>query len=261
MVYINPDKQFFGIEDNLMVETNIENSIELGYDLKDIMLVTNFEYEHKGVKSIVVSDECYFKPWKQVSKMLGIMELFDRNLIEENEVYWFHDLDAFENNKVVVDIEGYDVGFTPYGYNDRWNTGSFLFKKSSRDIMQMITDWCVDSYKAQGSDKPNREINEEYALGDLTAKNVNNINPRIKTLNITYNYPGSQNGLKYFEHIYDSCDLPVQVLHFHPLRWSGRFYRMFHGGNPYNVNLITDRLLKILNSKGAYGNRKYTKVS
>jgi hypothetical protein len=247
MVYISPKKEFWGVEDPLMIETQIENSLELGWKLEDIKLVTNFEYEHCGVKSIVVSDNCYCDWWKQVSKMNGILELFKMDLIKQDEIYWFHDLDAFEAVPINVDLEGKEAAFTDYGYSDkRWNTGSFFFKKEARDIMQAITDRCYEKH-----------INEEYALGELTKNNENNINSRIKKINITYNFPGSNNGYKYFKMVYDSCELPVQVLHFHPLRWSGRFYRMFDGNNEYGVIMISERLKRILNNKGAYGKLVY----
>jgi len=211
------------------------------------MLVTNFDYEHCGVKSIVISDNCYCDWWKQVSKMNGILELFKKDMIEKDEIYWFHDLDAFENSPINVDLEDKEAAFTDYGYTDkRWNTGSFFFKKESKDIIQKIVDKCYE-----------KKINEEYALRELINDNINNINSRIKKINITYNFPGSNNGYKNFKMVYDSCDLPVQVLHFHPLRWSGRFYRMFDGNNHYKILMISNILKKILNNKGSYGNITY----
>ena len=232
VIYINQDKQFFGIEDNLMVQTQIENSLELGWKAEDILLVTNFPYEFSNIKSRVLEDDCYCIWWKQTSKINGIVRMFEKNLIEPDQIYWLHDLDAFENYPVEMDLEGKDTAFTDYGYDYRlWNTGSFFFNSKSRDIFEMIKKRCYEIEK-----------NEERVLEHFTNNNVGNINSRIKRINITYNFPGSNNGNKYFQKVWDVCEKPVKVLHFHPLRWEGRFYRMMNGGNPLGVKLMSERL-------------------
>ena len=249
MTYTHPENAFSGIEDNLMIRTNIENSLLLGWKPEDIIVATNFPFEYMGVKAVEVSDDCQCKWWKQVSKIDCILWLFDNNKIEDNEIYWFHDLDAFEAHPVKMELDGIDVAFTDYGYRyTHWNTGSFFFNSKSRDIFQAIHDDCYE-----------KELNEEVALEHLISKNTCNINKRMKKADITYNFPGSNNGYKNFEMVYDRCEKPIKVLHFHPLRWSARFYRMFDGGNPLEVQMIPKRLSKILNKHGACGKVNYVK--
>jgi len=245
MIFVNPNKSFWSQESLLMIKTNIDNSLELGYNIKDIIVATNFPFEYAGVEALVVPDSCICDYWLQVSKINVICWLFENNKIED-DIYWFHDLDAFEAHKINYNLpSNIDAAFTDYGYRYRhWNTGSFFFNNNAADIFKLIKERCYEI-----------KTNEEKALDHLTINNINNINSRIEKVNITYNYPGSNNGYKYFEMVYERCDLPVKVLHFHPLRWGGRFFRMFDGGNPLSVNLIPDRLINILNKYGATGAR------
>lgn len=63
MTYINPSKRF-GTEEKITVKIHIDNSLDLGWKTEDILLVTNFNYEYSGVKSLVIPDDnyCSFAP-------------------------------------------------------------------------------------------------------------------------------------------------------------------------------------------------------
>mgnify|MGYP001205207144 CR=1 FL=1 len=235
LIYISPN----GIEgeNGRMLKIQIENSLDLGWKLEDIILITNFSYEYGGVKSRVVPDELYCDFWKQQSKINSILYLFDKGLIE-NELYWFHDLDAFQTVPITISIDK-DIVFTDYGYPHAriWNTGSFFFNKSAEKTLRMITERV---YK----DK----TDEELALRDL----INEGFTDYGKINISYNFPGSKGGEKYFELIYNNADKPVKVIHFHPERRGGRFFRLFCGENSLGIKLMPDRLINIFNKHG-YG--------
>jgi len=78
------------------------------------------------------------------------------------------------------------------------------------------------------------------------------IKGRYEEINHTYNFPGSRNGTKYFSRVYNNCELPVKVLHFHPMRHRGRYFRMLCGVNEMNLNLMPERLYNIF-KKNNYG--------
>ena len=40
------------------IKAQIENSIELGWDPKDIVIATNFDVEHMGVKTYILDEVC-----------------------------------------------------------------------------------------------------------------------------------------------------------------------------------------------------------
>src|SRR5260221_10472418 len=134
MIYINPKEKKFSSEHEDLTRIQIDNSLSLGWKPEDILLVTNFPYEYNGVKSIIVGDYTVFDQDRS-TKIPAINELFRRGFIDENEVYWFHDHDAFQLVQFEVRLDK-DAGFTTHGaYNSKlWNAGSFFFKKSAKDI-------------------------------------------------------------------------------------------------------------------------------
>ncbi len=222
MIYINPER--FDREGELMAKIQIENSLELGWKPEDIIFIANFPYEYKGIKTTVVGGEYWCDYWKQMSKMnvLADMEFQD-------DLYWFHDLDAFQAYPMEIELKT-DIGFTDYGYMDKWNTGSFFFKPGAKDILKKLRDKAYEL-----------KTDEERALVVMERE----IKGRYERLNPTYNFPGSKNGTKYFKRVIDKCEMPVKVLHFHPLRHRGRFLRMLCGENELGLNIMPDRLLKL----------------
>ena len=82
---------------------------------------------------------------------------------------------------------------------------------------------------------------DERALVYLTSHNINNINSRIKKLNITY-----QIGMRRVEHNYEKATKPLKVLHFHPSK-KGLLDRFMYGKNELGVVFMPERLIEIFN--------------
>lgn len=181
-----------------LLKIQIENSLRF-LKKEDIILITNFDYEYLGVKARKVDAYCDWKP--TVSKVLAILKII------ENDIYWFHDLDAFQLEPLDFTLEK-DMALTDYGvttiresYNSRWSTGSWFFKKEARDIFFSI----VERSAKDG-------INEEAALGRLVKEDPS-ILDRIEKLNITYNFATRKRDV---EKNMEIVDKPIKVLHFHP---------------------------------------------
>lgn len=234
LIYINPERKFDD-ETSKTVKIQIDNSLDLEYKSEDIMLVTNFHYEYNNIKAIVVPDNLYCDWWKQVSKMNVIVYMFENNIIEDGQ-YWFHDLDAFQTEKINIDTE---LAFTNYGYIKKWNTGSFFFKFNAREILTTIRDYC---YKLK--------TDEERAFMHLTEKNIDNINNKYEVLNYTYNFPGCKASEKYLNRLWKGVDKPIKVLHFHPQYRHGRYFKFLCGDNVLNISLMPERLIKIFRKYG-----------
>lgn len=242
LIYINPSKEF-NDEHKLLAKIQIDNSIDLGWKKEDIIFVTNFEYEYKGIKSLVVSNENYCSHCSQASKINTIIDLFEQNIIKEGELYWFHDFDAFQMEVITeyeLKLDLADFGLTDYGRMSRWSTGSIFFKKSAKDIFC----WIKESVY-------NNKTDEERALVILTDSNTNKINERIKKINLTYNFTALHTG-----RCYKTVEKPIKVIHFHPFRVSqfGRYFDVLgffmHGKNNLNEPIITDRLMEIFKYHG-----------
>jgi hypothetical protein len=233
LVYISPTKQFEG-ECPLLAKVQIDNAISLGLQ-DDLMLVTNFPYEYNGVKSILVGDENWCECRPRSIKTSIIPKLIDLGILKEGEVYWNHDFDAYQVEPITVEeleLDGVDVGFTDYGWKERWCLGSDFIKVSAKDIFE----WMRDLIYANKED--------ETALGILTRRNTHNINSRIKKLNITY-----QVGMRQVDYNYSIATKPIKVLHFHPSR-RGLLDIFMYGKSVVDKPLMTPRLINIFNKHG-----------
>jgi hypothetical protein len=193
MVYVNPDKEFKK-EPGILIKFQIDNSLELGWKKEDILLFTNFPYEYKGIKSLIVADNnyCPFRPLSTktitVSNLTGL----------DDDIYWVHDLDCFQLENFKVDLEGYDLGCTDYGWSRKWCLGSYFYTSKAKDILDSIRETIYDIHNE-----------DERALMQITKE----VEGRIKRLNITYNL-----GMRHISYNYKKADKPLKVVHFHPFR-------------------------------------------
>lgn len=248
LIYISPTGSFDNdrpdLTDNdagFLAKVQIDNSLELGWRKEDILLFTNFDYEYKGVKASVLKDVEFFERKPQATKINAIVKLFENGAIKKKQLYWFHDLDAFQLYPITeseLGLEAVDVGLTDYGRLPRWNTGTIFFKNSSIDIFYQIKEVM---YKDN--------LDEERALGKLTKEDPN-IRKRIKKMNKTYNFTPFN-----LRSCYKMADKPIRIAHFHPrgevkklgIERSLDFYK---GENKLQIPLITERLIKIFNNHG-----------
>jgi hypothetical protein len=202
IVYIHPSKTFNGNEREARLQ--IDNSLELGWKREDILLLTNFPYEYRGVYSNNLGDDtfCEFSP--TVSKINAVLKL---NL--QDDLYWLHDLDAFQVSpftKEEVDLGKYDMGVCNYGRVPMWATGTIFFKKSGRDILLEMQRL---SYE--------RKETEQKSLRSLAGNSFGDDNGypfpmkgRVKLMNISYNFNASN-----MRHNWDRAEKPLKVAHFH----------------------------------------------
>jgi hypothetical protein len=220
LIYIGKRK-CFDAESEILIKIQIDNSLSLGWKREDILLYTNFPYEYNGVKAIEVGDETFCRFVRQASKINVILEMFDRGEIGK-ELYWFHDLDVFQQEPLNIDVDKDKIALCDHGVYEKWNTGSIFFRNGSRDIFQRIKDI---TYKYR--------TDEERALFSLTGHRVrllslhsvggkipasNELTDRVKKINITHNFTPAN-----FKENLKIVDYPIKVVHFHPIkvkRWS-----------------------------------------
>lgn len=248
LIYISPTGSFDNPRPDLtsndagpLAKVQIENSLALGWKKKDIILITNFDYQYGVIKATVLKDVEFFARKPQASKINAIIELFEKGMIKKGEMYWFHDLDAFQLEPITeaeIDLSYDSIALTDYGGikfggTDRWSTGTIFFKLGSRDIFYRMQEVF---YK--------KRVDEEEALSLLTIGD-SNIRKRVKKLNNSYNFIGY-----YLRSCYAKSIKPLKVVHFHPLAGIKRIgvensLRFFRGENKINTSLITERLMKI----------------
>jgi len=243
MIYISPTHSFnnpnplLNVNDaGQLVKVQIENNLDLGWKLENILLFTNFKFSYGSINSHVIEDVEFIDKKPQTSKINAIVKLFEDGVIKNNELYWFHDLDAFQLQTITeseIQIEQSQIALTDYGRMPKWNTGSIFFRSGSKDIFLKIKELV---YK--------KNIDEERALGILTSNNKG-LARRVKKINKTYNFTPFN-----LRSCYKMAIKPIKIVHFHPLGTVSQMgiekaLDFYMGDNCLGESLLTNRLIKI----------------
>lgn len=266
LVYINPRKNF-DEESRILAKIQIDNSLDLGWKIEDILFAANFPYEYKGIKSLIIPSESYCDYCPTATKMTAIVKLFENNLIEKGQLYWSHDLDVYQNEVITeseLELEAADIGLTDKGRMPRWNGGSIFFKESSKDIFgwanEITYKYKKDEERALMALAMNNilwvtETEPESTIGNRIVPTdipgAENINERIKKINISYNFRGWN-----IRPCYEMAVKPIRVVHFHPFDpapypgANNALEFFMYGKNKINTVLMPERLIKIFNEHG-----------
>ncbi len=218
---LSENKRYKSEKIELLIKAQIENSLEIGWDPADIILLANFDYEFMGIKSLNVdlNKECLTG-----SKVFGMKYLFDNDMV--NEVIWAHDLDAWQN--VWFDCpEIKDVGITCYSTR-KFNGGSVFWGQNSSDIVNEIVRIITED----------NEGKEEPTLNKVLKSKQ--YEKRVEIINRTFNVGCSGYVVRWMDSI-----KPLRVCHFHPynfIAWETHALDR----NGLDVKGITSRLEKLL---------------
>ena len=206
---------------DILLKAQITNSLELGWEHEDIILLTNFDYKFMGIKAVKIDFNKYCLTG---SKMFGMKYLFDNDMVDD--VIWAHDLDAWQNAE--FDCPDFkDVGAACYS-RPKFNGGSIFWRKSAKDI--------VDKVISEIS--KNKENKEEPTLNKVFKSDE--YKDRVTILNHTFNVGCSG----YAERWYRS-DKPIRVCHFHPtnkIAWETHNFDR----NGLGVRGLSDRLVSLI---------------
>lgn len=231
-------------EDEKLARIQIDNSLDLGWRREDILLFTDFPYEHSGVVALRVPDGVSYEQDKKANKIKVVAYLLNNDLLDKYELYWCHDLDAFELNNVAdIDLSGKSMGIVPYYYKKEWSFSNFFFYANLETEASMVYfAWAIDKYrfKSRGNEKTFRFLVESRKL-DMT---------RFKELNVTYHI-----AKRCLRTIYPVADKPIKVLHFRPsdkdkLMPDTALNMFMYGKNSLKTPLMTDRLISIFKQHG-----------
>lgn len=197
LIYINPDKKFTP-EHETLTKIQIDNSLALGWATTDIILVCNFDYEYRGIRSTIVKDYEALDQHRS-TKIFAINQLFSDGLIT-NDIYWFHDHDAFQLEHINLELN-VDAAFTDHGdYSKTWNAGSFFFNQNAKSIFESIAKYMEINHS-----------NEQNALTYMWDRNIDNINKRFILIDPSYNV-----GIYKIEENLKKAGTNMKVAHFHP---------------------------------------------
>jgi hypothetical protein len=211
MIYINPRWAFEG-EYSQLVRVQIDNSLTLGWEPGDIMLVTNFPYEYSRVRAMRADDDNFCTFDRRMSKINVIVDLFRRGLVEDGRIYWYHDFDAFQVGPITKDVLGLgmcDLGVTDLGWSRKLNTGSMFFGIGAADIFGSMREIIYE-----------KKVLEETALEMMMEGGL--APGRYKVLDVAYNI-----NMHRVESNLRKAEKPIKVLHFHPTKRGGYLMSKF----------------------------------
>ena len=243
MIYIGENNKFdtertdLYNDANTLIKVQIDTIIDLGWKIEDVILVTNFPYEYRGISAKVIEGVEFFTRKPQTTKINAIIRMFELGMIKDNEIYFFHDLDAYQMqyiNESETEMDKYDLSLTDYGRMERWNTGVMFFTLKSRDLFEMMRKFCYDFM-----------IDEERALTKMT-RWYPEVKKRVCKLNITFNLQSLN-----IVSVYKMAKKPFKIAHFHPdsvrpKQGIERSFDFYKGKNKIGKQLITDKLIEIL---------------
>jgi hypothetical protein len=236
LIHVSPKKEFCDEEHKMAVRIQIDNSLSLGQKPEDIVLATNFDYEYRSVKSVLIGDDNLADHFVPATKIYAITSLLNSGLIGK-DIYWYHDFDCFQLNPMTdieKDMAGYDMGVTNYGRMPRMCSASIFFRDTAKDIFNHL----------KGEIAKNKSGEE----GEITKlmENKTAFTDRIKHLNITYAFHKFN-----LKHCYDMADKPIKAVHFHLTPDKYDFY--VRGNNKMGMVLIPERLIEIFHKHGFDG--------
>jgi hypothetical protein len=224
-----------------LTKIQIDLSLALGWKKEDIMLVTNFDYEYQGFRSLMLDDWLYCDYIQQNTKTNVVVELFNSGLFTGDDLIWLHDLDVYQDAPIheeELGLEDFDLGLTDYGRMPKLNLGSVFFNERARDIFDSL-QWVAQEDK----------VIDEVALENLLNENPG-LDNRIKKVNISYNFQPFN-----ISSTYKMAIKPIRAFHFHPdvtVRQMGvnTLDYFIRGKNKLNKVLLSDRLVKLFNKYG-----------
>lgn len=202
----------------------VENSLEVGWNARDILLVTNFDYECLGVKArqIAVSD-----PRPTAGKVLAMEQLLRESAAHEE--LWLHDLDAWQNQW--FDCPSFrDLGICQHlpRKPPAFNSGSVFYRAAAQDIVARVARLLTSDTERAEEATMNQVLNESA------------YRQRLTVLNATYNVGSTNFAARYFR-----SEMPVRVCHFHP---DLREHLALHlwGQNALHARTVGPRLERLL---------------
>jgi hypothetical protein len=213
-----------------LLELQVENSLDLGWQADDIVLFTSFPFTCMGVSAIEVAADGRPRTARATSfhKTRCILEAFD--LLPEGGVFWYHDADAYQLQPITSPPSAKALAFSLYTTRERQlvQGGSMFISGAARPVFLAVEDLLVN----------HRCRKDEFALTDVVGR------PEFYDLFAVLD--GSYNlGTTDFELRFQLAEQPIKVAHFHLGRPAHRAV-FLEGGNSLGAFPLPDRFVRLL---------------
>lgn len=115
----------------------IDNSLHYGWNVSDLIIISNFDFEYKGVKNTDLRAMCKYNVW--ANKFYAIKQLFDDGIVDN---FWLHDYDVWQIEHFEFPYFNGMFAGCPYDeQHPNWNGGSFFFSKESYPLLEYICNF------------------------------------------------------------------------------------------------------------------------
>lgn len=237
MLYLKMDDTPYKAHDSIMnyLYAQIDNSLHYGWHIDDIIVVSNFEFEYRGVTNTQLRTQCEYNVW--ANKFYAIRQLFEDGIVDN---FWLHDYDVWQID--YFDFPKFSGIFAGCPYDrdhQNWNGGSFFFSKDSYPLVEYICNFYKmnESIISQYDDgRGPKWFSDEVIIDRLRA--VPEIQNLFSSLTPQYNL-----GMTFFHTRYDYAIKPIKAIHVKLLDRESRnkFYSVAG-----NLNLVSDNLQTII---------------
>jgi len=119
------------------IKAQIDNSLRVGWDPQDIILVANFDYEYKDVRTTIAELN---KTCLTGSKLFATRYL--QTMLTTLDTMWVHDLDCWQTEWFDEPEFDGDLGVATYS-RPKINGGSQFWKPGGHDMVRHLTDTIV----------------------------------------------------------------------------------------------------------------------
>jgi hypothetical protein len=229
LVYVKPRHKPMPSTIYKTLKVQIDNCLDLGWAREDIILATNFAFQHNNVKAYILQETCEYAPF--FNKQYAIAELMLEGILDRPVFY--HDLDAYQ--VIPFDFPNFEGDFAaclyPKFIEGTLLCGTMYLKLSSID---MIVDLVTKMKQRMFNSVDDEQVIRYYF------KNNPQYSERVSILDSSWNM-----GLSSFVIRYQQAKHPIKVLHFHP-EIDKHWEIMVEGKNELNVCLLDPRLNKLM---------------
>lgn len=234
MVYVVEEGREAPAPVRRLLDLQVDNSLDLGWSAAEILLLTSFPYERRGVAAVELAPAARPKTARLTSfhKTRAILRALE--LVPAGEPIWYHDADAFQLVPITANPSRRILAFCLYTTRERMlvQGGSLFFADAARPLFEEVLDRLVN----HGCRK------DEFALTDLTR--LARFGGWFEALDYSYNLGSTD-----FELRYQLADKPIKVVHFHLDRPQHR--ALFLGGrNGLGAAPVDERFRSLMTLHG-----------
>jgi len=267
------------------LKLQIHNSIDLGWPIESIIPITNFPFEHMGVKAYELDGDLY--NWSAFSnRMVSVNEMIEKKVINDN--FWVHDLDAYQLVPFDFPESCKGVSFTRHAPRRIKPQGASVFyRKDTHDLVKAMAEsipifrvkkeesffpkfFCKSNEKdiaklesiLRGQKLKLEDLSKSSLKPDLLKSNIEKIEKEISSIELKIdiakkyfskfsdkfswlNWEYNLCHQRMFDQKYPKATKPIKVVHC-KMESESVVNCFYNGKNSLKLPIITDRLEELL---------------